>query len=139
MIEGYLGQKLVRKTFKPDSGIAFGSIEDVRAAIDKERKGKKLAQELVVSKGISPDQVPQSDYVIHADEGGNVTFTEFQALHPDSRNLSELKLSVLRLPSDSLRQLDRAFDAAGDFARSRGNILDLTGSSTKKYFSFQKN
>lgn len=131
VVEGYRRQGLVRKTFKPSSDISFPSVDHAKTAIDRERRRKQLACKLLVSRGISADQIPQSDYVINASDRGNVTYTEFQTWHSDSKNLSEMGLSILRLPSVALRDIHQSFKAAQSFAKTRGNILDMTGSSVK--------
>ncbi|OGH41794.1 MAG: hypothetical protein A3H79_04840 [Candidatus Levybacteria bacterium RIFCSPLOWO2_02_FULL_36_8b] len=138
VVFGHSSPHFAVKEFKPGKIGHFSSTQEAMDEIRRHREEQSELISAIISEGSQPLNIPSSDYVIHAAEDGKVTYSEVQPWIHRGSTLYDLGLGVMSLPSASLDQLENTFQASLSIWGQERNLIDLVGSSAKKFNIFQK-
>lgn len=131
-VYGYPNLHMVVKQWKEKKRVPFESAEAAIARIGILKSDLAIARSEAISRGASPDIFTNTDYVVHADQAGSIVYSSVQDRVVGARTLSDEKLGVLGLPSQSLKDIRTAFIMSLENFIKNGKGYDIVGSSSKK-------
>jgi len=132
-VQGYIETKLVVKTRKAYRPRVFDSVASATSALDKERRERETLITLGREMGVSDAFITSSEFVVHANPSGHITYSEFQEWFKGGKTLSKVGSNIWNLPDQTLEELDRILQLNIRVWKEQDTSFDIVGSTNNTY------
>lgn len=138
LVTGYPDFHLVTKEWLADSSVVFTNVGDVQERIHHLKEDIKNIQDNARAKGVDPNLFMPNDFVIHANEDGQIVYSRVQERIEGGKTLASERGKFITYPSDTLRQLKDIFTMNLEAYATNRSSIDLPGSNVKTKSSFMR-